>query len=178
MKRFLFILPLMLLLAGAQPALAQFVLRGFDTVAGSGVLTGSDFTVRLTLGQAVAGTASNADFTAGFGPRAPAGAVSTGIEVAPVEADTGVPRQFRLDQNYPNPFNPETTIAFELAQTGHVTLAVYNALGRRVAMLMDDARPAGRYEATWDAAGLPSGIYFYQIRTGDFQAVRKMVLLK
>ena len=54
---------------------------------------------------------------------------------------------------------------------------IYNALGQHVAMLMDEPRPAGRYEATWNAAGLPSGIYFYQVRTDDFQAVRKMVLI-
>ncbi len=176
MNKFLFIM--LLLLAGAAPASAQFVLRSFDTAGSSGVLAGGDFTVRVTVGQAVTGTASNADFTAGFGQDAAASVVSTGVEVAPVEADTGVPRQFRLDQNYPNPFNPETTIAFEMPHTGHVTLAVYNALGQQVATLMDETRPPGRYQATWNAAGLPSGIYFYQIRTDDFQAVRKMVLIK
>ena len=175
MKRLLLII---LLLAGAEPASAQFVLRGVDTAAGSGVLTGSGFTVRVTMGQAVAGTASNADFTAGFGQNAPTAVVSTGIEVAPVENDTGVPRQFRLDQNYPNPFNPETIIAFDMPRAGYVMLAVYNALGQQVATLMAETRPAGRYEATWNAIGLPSGIYFYQIQTDDFQAVRKMMLIK
>ena len=59
-----------------------------------------------------------------------------------------------------------------------MTLAVYNALGQQVAVLLSETRPAGRYEAIWNATGLPSGIYFYQIRADDFHAVRKMVLIK
>ena len=167
---------ILLLLASAAPALAQFAVRGLNTTGGSGVLTGSDFTVAVTLGQAVAGTSSNADFSAAFGAGAPGGTTPTGVEVAPVDAE--VPGEFRLDQNYPNPFNPETTIAFTLPRAGHVTLAVYNALGQQVAVLAAEARPAGRYEATWNAVGLPSGLYFYQMRADDFLAVRKMVLIK
>jgi len=169
---------LTLLLAGAEPALAQFAVRGFSTGGSSGVATGGGFTMAVTLGQTVAGTSSNADFAAAFGAATPGGATSTGVEVAPADTDTGVPHEFRLDQNYPNPFNPETTIAFALPQAGHVTLAVYNALGQRVALLLSETRPAGRYEATWNAAGLPSGLYLYQIQADGFQAVRKMMLIK
>ncbi len=72
----------------------------------------------------------------------------------------------------------QTTIAFDLKKPGHVTLAVYNALGQKVAVLVSETQPAGRYEVTWDAGGLPSGLYFYQIRADHFHAVRKMVLIK
>ncbi len=126
-KRILFILTL-LLLAGVQPALAQFVVRALNTPNGIGVLTGSDFTASVAVGQAVAGTSSNADFTAALGLGVLTGAVMpTGVEVAP--AGDEVPGEYRLDQNYPNPFNPQTTIAFDLKKPGHVSLAVYNALG-------------------------------------------------
>ncbi len=100
----------------------------------------------------------------------------TGVEVAPVGDE--VPGEYRLDQNYPNPFNPQTTIAFDLKKPGHVSLAVYNALGQKVAVLVSETQPAGRYEVTWDADSLPSGLYFYQIRADNFHAVRKMVLIK
>ena len=175
-KRILFILTL-LLLAGVQPALAQFVVRALNTPNGIGVLTGSDFTASVAVGQAVAGTSSNADFTAALGLGVLTGAVMpTGVEVAP--AGDEVPGEYRLDQNYPNPFNPQTTIAFDLKRSGHVSLAVYNALGQKVAVLVSETQPAGRYEVTWDAGSLPSGLYFYQIRADNFHAVRKMVLIK
>ncbi len=174
-KRIFFILTL--LLAGVQPARAQFTVRALNTPNGIGVLTGSDFTVGVVVGQAVAGTTSNADFTVTLGLGAPPDAVtSTGVEVAP-DGDE-VPGEYRLDQNYPNPFNPQTTIAFDLKKPGPVMLSVYNALGQRVTVLVSETQPAGRYEVTWDAAGLPSGLYFYQIRADNFHAVRKMVLIK
>ncbi len=175
-KRILFVLTL-LLLAGVQPALAQFVVRALDTPNGIGVLTGSDFTVSVIVGQAVVGTSSNADFTAALGLGTLTGAIMpTGVEVAPVGDEA--PGEYRLDQNYPNPFNPQTTIAFDLKKPGHVTLAVYNALGRELAVLVSETKPTGRYEVTWDAGSLPSGLYFYQIRVDGFHAVRKMVLIK
>lgn len=175
MTRFLFILTL--LLVGVQPVLAQFTVRALTTVSGSGVLSGSDFAVGLAVGQAAVGTSSNTDFTTTLGLEVPPEAVMpTGVEIAP-QGDEA-PGAYRLDPNYPNPFNPVTTIAFALKRPGHVSLAVYNALGQQVAVLVSETQPAGRYEVTWDAEGLPSGLYFYQIRADDFQAVRKMVLIK
>jgi len=173
-QRIFYILTL-LLLVGVQPALAQFVLRALNTPNGIGVLTGSDFTASVAVGQAVAGTSSNDDFTVGLGALTGA-VIPTGIEVAPVGDE--VPGNSRLDQNYPHPFNPQTTITFDLKKSGHVSLAVYNALGQQVAVLVSETQPAGRYEVTWDAAGLPSGLYFYQIRAANFHAVRKMMLIK
>ncbi len=173
-KRIFFILTL-LLLAGVQPALAQFVVRALNTPNGIGVLTGSDFTASVAVGQAVGGTSSNADFTVGLGVLTGA-VMPTGVEVAPVGDEA--PGEYRLDQNYPNPFNPQTTIAFDLKKPGRVSLAVYNALGQKVAVLVSETQPAGRYEVTWDAGSLPSGLYFYQLRADNFHAVRKMVLIK
>ena len=95
----------------------------------------------------------------------------------------GVPETYRLGANYPNPFNPETTIAFDLREATDVRLDVFDALGRRVATLIEGPMEPGRYEATWDGrdgAGRPlaSGVYVYRMEAGVFVQARSMVLLK
>ncbi|HPG40308.1 MAG TPA: T9SS type A sorting domain-containing protein [bacterium] len=96
---------------------------------------------------------------------------------------SSVPEQFVLQQNYPNPFNPTTTIAFELPAAAVVKVEVFNTLGRRVACLLQDNRPAGSYHVEWrgmDDNGLPvaSGVYFYRVTAGNITAARKMVLMR
>ena len=100
------------------------------------------------------------------------------ILVSVDKTTSGVPTKFSLYQNYPNPFNPSTTIRFDLAESGPVTLRVIDVLGRQVAMLLNEARPPGSYTLHWNAAGLPSGVYFYELREESFVAVRPMLLLK
>jgi len=87
-------------------------------------------------------------------------------------------RNFSLEQNYPNPFNPTTTISFILPSKSFVSLKVFDALGRQVASLVNEELPAGRYTQQWDAAGLPSGIYFYRLQTGSYTETKKLVLLR
>jgi len=94
-----------------------------------------------------------------------------------------MPRGFEVNQNYPNPFNPTTTISYDLPQSSHVSLEIFNVLGQRVRTLLEGDKPAGYYTATWDGSdnrgkGVASGIYFYRIKTGDFIETKKMVLLK
>jgi hypothetical protein len=89
-----------------------------------------------------------------------------------------LPAQFELEQNYPNPFNPSTKIRFTIPEAGLVTLKVYNLLGQEVITLLNEEQTSGVYEVTFDAAQLPSGIYFYSINAGDFVATKKMILLK
>ena len=132
-------------------------------------------------------------------------AVSTEIAIAlyiasdhlPVEADFDfgvvsdvrdeetIPDKFVLFQNYPNPFNPSTKIKFTipLAETHsnaslHTTLKVYDVLGNEIETLLNEEKPAGTYEITFDASGLPSGIYFYRLRAGSFIQTKQMLLLK
>ena len=88
------------------------------------------------------------------------------------------PTEFMLNQNYPNPFNPQTTINFQLANESRVLLNVYNALGQKVATLLDDQKAAGNYSIPFNAQGLPSGVYFYELQAGEYSAVKKMVLLE
>ncbi len=80
--------------------------------------------------------------------------------------------------NHPNPFNPKTTISFTLPQAMKVTLDVYNVLGQKVATLIDRQLGTGRHEATWDATGNSSGIYYYRLQAGGVVETRKMILMK
>jgi hypothetical protein len=93
-------------------------------------------------------------------------------------AGPGLPHSFALSQNYPNPFNPSTEIAFDLAKNSHVTLTVFNVLGQQVSTLIDRDMEAGSHTIQWDASSVSSGVYFYRIQAGDFNATKKMMLLK
>ncbi len=104
------------------------------------------------------------------------------------ETDTSVdylstPRLTRLDQNYPNPFNPNTNISFSLAEEAEVSLIIYNSRGRRVITLMDNNLAAGNHSIRWngkDANGniVGSGLFFYRLIAGEFEQVKKMLLIK
>ncbi len=89
----------------------------------------------------------------------------------------------QLEQNYPNPFNPETMISFDLPQSAQATVEVFNILGEKISTLVDKVLPAGRHQVIFNGRNqsdheLPSGIYFYRLRTDSFEATRKMILLK
>jgi len=99
-----------------------------------------------------------------------------------------IPQSFQLFQNYPNPFNPSTTLSFVIGHSSLVSLKVYDILGREVATLVNEEKPAGEYEVEFSAKGgsasggnainLSSGIYFYQLRAGSFTQTKSMVLIK
>jgi hypothetical protein len=89
-----------------------------------------------------------------------------------------VPVEYLLSQNYPNPFNPATTIHFQIPELSFVTLKVYDVLGSKVGTIVNEEKPIGSYEVEFDADNLPSGVYFYRLQAGDFQQVKKMVLIK
>lgn len=88
------------------------------------------------------------------------------------------PTRFELMQNYPNPFNPQTNIDFTLAQTGYVTLKIYNLMGQEVMTLIDGVETAGEHNVMFDASSLSSGTYFYSMKSGDFTETKSMVLVK
>lgn len=91
---------------------------------------------------------------------------------------TQTPKLFALMQNYPNPFNPATTIAFSIPQAGNITLKVFDALGREVSTLVNEVKDAGNYTVWFNGASLSSGIYFYTIKSGNYTATKKLVLMK
>lgn len=89
-----------------------------------------------------------------------------------------VPDMYKLEQNYPNPFNPLTTIEYSIPSEGFVELKVFDILGREVKSLVNFNQPAGNYKVHFNASDLPSGVYFYQINVNDYQATKKMILMK
>ena len=94
------------------------------------------------------------------------------------------PREFKLKQNYPNPFNPATVISYQLPVTSFFKLKVYDVSGNEVATLVNEEKPTGTYEVSWNADGVSakggytSGVYFYQLKAGNYTSVKKMILMK
>jgi hypothetical protein len=89
-----------------------------------------------------------------------------------------LPNEFALEQNYPNPFNPTTVIRYQVSAVSRVDLRAYDVLGREVAVIVDEEKPAGRYAVRWNAEGMTSGIYFYRLGVGGKVFTKKMTLLR
>ena len=94
-----------------------------------------------------------------------------------------LPQAYSLAQNFPNPFNPSTTIRYELKEAGAVTLRIYDLMGQQVRELVNAPQSSGRHQVTWAGrdqrgAQVANGVYFYELRTGEFRALRKMILMK
>jgi Secretion system C-terminal sorting domain len=98
--------------------------------------------------------------------------------VTGVEFVGNVPTRFALEQNYPNPCNPISEIRYQISEIRYVRLAVYDLLGREVAVLVNEKKAPGTYTAQFDASGLASGVYLYRLQAGSFVDVRKMVVLR
>ena len=173
MKHTLLLLTLWVLTATAVVAQHQIP----RSVFGNGATTTSDgnFKIVGTLGQPAIGLMSTTDHTSLAGFWYTTSERATSIEQI---EDEELPRGFRLDQNYPNPFNPMTTLAFAVPQRAHVTLRVFDSLGRVVSMLVDKALGPGAYNVVFDAEDLPSGVYFYRIEAEGFVQTKKLILLK
>ena len=108
----------------------------------------------------------------------PTGATAS-VEI-PLHASNSetLPAETELDRNYPNPFNPSTTIRFQLPERRHVTVAVFNMLGQRVATLVDGEMSAGYHNVVWNAGAAPSGVYFVRMQAGAYTAIRRAILTK
>ena len=95
-----------------------------------------------------------------------------------VQNITELPTEFSIDQNYPNPFNPVTTINYSIPNTQYTVLKIYDIAGKEVMTLVNETKPAGRYQVKFDGSNLGSGVYFYKITAGNFSAVKRMILIK
>ncbi len=94
------------------------------------------------------------------------------------EVVIGIPDKFSLSQNYPNPFNPETNISYSIPSEQFVRLIIYDLTGKEILTLINEVKPPGRYEITFNATSLSSGIYFYKIAAGSFEEVKRMTVVK
>jgi len=128
-----------------------------DTLSGIGTLVGS------TGFENLSGLAMRVD------------SIATSVEG---EQQPVLPKAFALEQNYPNPFNPTTTFSLTIPQSSIVNLSVYDLLGREITTLVNEKLAPGTYTREWDAAGQPSGVYFYRLSAGDFADTKKLLLLR
>ncbi|MEX2054641.1 MAG: T9SS type A sorting domain-containing protein, partial [Candidatus Andersenbacteria bacterium] len=98
--------------------------------------------------------------------------------VTSVQLSTAIPTEFSLSQNYPNPFNPMTTIEFSIPKQSLIVLTIYNALGIEIEILLNNTLPPGHYRTQWTPRDIPSGVYFYQLRSSEFTETKKLLLLR
>lgn len=89
-----------------------------------------------------------------------------------------IPSQYSLSQNYPNPFNPSTKIKFSIPESQATSLKIFDITGKQIDLLISHYIPAGNYEVEWNAVGIPSGVYFYQLSSGNFSETKRMILVK
>ncbi len=178
MKQLKIRLMLIILAAGFQihqPVEAQIVVSNSVLGNGGDALSDGRYSMVGTVGETFIGVAQNRSSVnnVGFWYLPGQKLMTVGEQV-----EGTVPTQYRLEQNYPNPFNPTTTITFDVPALHQVELAVYDVIGRRVAMLVDGVLAAGRHKATWQAGKLPSGTYFYRLTAGAFSQTKALTLLK
>ncbi len=95
-----------------------------------------------------------------------------------VEYNNEPVKTYSLSQNYPNPFNPSTVISFTVPRSGHVTLVIYDLLGKEIERLIDEEKPPGSYNVSFNASRLSSGVYLYKLECNDFRDMKKMIVLK
>ena len=92
--------------------------------------------------------------------------------------DIELPMAYALNQNYPNPFNPSTKISYQLREHSYVTLKIFDVLGNEVASLVNEEKPSGKHSIDFNAGKLATGVYFYQLKAGEYTATKKLILLK
>ena len=114
----------------------------------------------------------------GYSPYAEEFYFTTIKNTAIEELGSSLPTEYNLAQNYPNPFNPSTTIEFSIVERTHVSLSVFNSLGQEVEKLVDQNLSQGKYSVIWEPFNIPSGTYFYTIKTQNFNDTKRLYLLK
>ena len=175
LSKFMILFTISFLLLSPKSSFLQYAIK--SSAFGNGFAVVSDSTHRLTgsIGQTLVGLTGNSIYKSNIGFLYQTAKIMTKVEdIRPVT----IPKEFYLDQNYPNPFNPSTTIRFGLPRKSEVSLKIFDLLGREVGTLIDKTMTAGEYQVIFQAEGLPSGVYFYCLRTEGFSRVKKFTLLK
>ncbi|TSA20795.1 T9SS C-terminal target domain-containing protein, partial [bacterium] len=182
---------------GIEGSLVYAVESTSGQVAGYGVTnTDGSFTVAELAPGTYIVTVDKLDYSSSSITASPTYDATTGAAVSPTVSlnidavlvteaaqEPLVPANYLLEQNYPNPFNPSTQILFGLPQLEKVSLTIYNVLGQKLATLVDGILTEGTHVVTWngrDSRGLqlPSGVYFYLLKTSNFTATKRMILMK
>jgi len=155
------------------PAQAQYALKSSVLGNGYGIMSETNNAITSTVGQPFIGKTENASYInqAGFWFYLN---LITGIEG---EEDL-LPKKFELFQNYPNPFNPVTRIRYAIPKASHVRVEVYNVLGQRVSLLVNEEKQPGYYTVVFNASSLASGFYIYRLQANGFHAVKKLIVTK
>ena len=161
-------------LIAVAPASAQYQARYGVMGCGGGRMASVNNSFMGTTGQPGIGPMGGPDYSTEIGFWYMPGWVLTGI----VDEENLVPVSFGFGQCHPNPFNPVTTLGFAVPRRARVEIRVFDVAGREVMTLIDREIDPGYHQAALDGAGLPSGVYFARMVSGEFVETRKMVLLK
>ena len=153
---------------------AQYISSAIDVPVTGGWQNWEDLTVKDIYLPAGIHTLETQFFNGGFN----FSSIDFVLLTTDVVDEPEAPFSFNLGQNYPNPFNPVTTISYQIPEKGFVKLIVHNLVGEEVAKLVNDKKEAGTYSVEFNASGLVSGVYIYQIKVGKFVESKKMILLK
>jgi hypothetical protein len=155
------------------PAYSQYQINNYVFGNGGGVVTNGDNSISSTLGQTFVGMSSNTNFTHYSGYWR-----SVALLTNVLGEDDLIPIKFELLQNYPNPFNPSTNIKYAIAKQTRVRIEVYNILGQKVAVLVNENKSPGYYTVKFDGRVLATGFYVYRMQTQEYNSVKKMILTK
>lgn len=139
---------------------------------GSGSIVGENNTIRNSIGQTIIGQAVNSESNILFG------FWNANKTLVDVDDNDLLPKKYELFQNYPNPFNPTTNIKYSIPEASNVLIEVFNILGQRVSVLVDEEKKPGFYVHQFNATNLASGFYVYRISAKNFVNVKKMMFLK
>ncbi|MFA7362048.1 MAG: T9SS type A sorting domain-containing protein [Candidatus Kapaibacterium sp.] len=108
--------------------------------------------------------------------------INFGVDIGPNAIDPNInlqtPKEYKLEQNFPNPFNPTTSINYSIPKSGLVTLRVYNVFGQEVSTLVNEVKNNGNYSVDFNASNLSSGVYYYELTSGNFVQTKRMMLIK
>jgi len=174
-KLTIYVYLLLFIICFGLAAQSQYTLKTGTFGNGAATITdSSNYQLSSTAGQTITGQSDNNDYICNTGFWFQSYYTIVGVE----DLFDNLPKTFQLDQNYPNPFNPVTTIKYAVPKIAHVRLEIYNALGQRVAILVDDTKQPGYYNISLNASHLASGIYFYRLQSEYFIKVKKLMVLK
>ena len=152
---------------------SQHQIKSYVFGNGGTVITNADFNISSTIGQTFTGMSVSSDFTHYSGYWR-----SVALLTNVLGEDDLIPIKFELLQNYPNPFNPSTNIKYSIAKQTKVRIEVYNILGQRVALLVNENKSPGYYTVKFDGRDMATGFYVYRMQTNEYNSIKKMLIVK